>query len=212
MSPRIARIEDAGPGRKARRLVFDDGSEPRVTSAVAVKNLGLSEDTDIAAKALDEALAQIEPHLAKERAIQLLGYRERSTSELRKGLIDSGYGSSTASSVVERLQELGLVDDERFAGMWVHSRAASGIGARRIAHELAEKGVAPDTIDAALQESCPTDGQLERAKSALGGRVATDRKAREKLVRRLVSRGYDLSIALRAVQSASEDVECDSVE
>jgi regulatory protein len=212
VSPRIARIEDAGPGRKARRLVFDDGSEPRITSAVVVKQLRLLEDTDIRFDALNEALAQVEPDLAKERAIQLLGYRERSTSELRTGLVDSGYGPALAATVVERLQELGLADDERFAGMWVRSRAASGIGARRIARELVEKGVAEDVIDAAMRETCPSTGQLDRAIAALRGRVATDRKERNKLVRRLVSRGYELSIALRAVQSTSEGAECDSVD
>jgi SOS response regulatory protein OraA/RecX len=49
--------------------------------------------------------------------------------------------------------------------------------------------------------------QLDRARHALRGRTAADRKERDKLVRRLVTRGFDLSIAIRAVDAGSSPVE-----
>jgi regulatory protein len=199
MSPRIVRIEDAGPERRARRLVFDDGSPPRITSATVAKELRLEEGLDLPMAGLEAALAQAEPIRAKERALRLLRYRERSVAELARKLEGSGYDVALATAIVAHCQELGLVDDERFAEMWVHSRNATGHGARRIRQELAQKGVAPTVISAALERECPADQEFDRAQACLRGQRAQNPKDRERLARRLVSRGFDLATALRAV-------------
>ena len=183
--------------------MFEDGSEPRITSAAVLKELGLAVDSDV----LEAGLAEAESVLAKERALRLLGYRERSAAELTRKLGESGYDSATVAPIVARFIELGLVDDERFAGMWVRSRVAAGQGAHRIQRELAEKGVAPQIISAALERDCAPDTQVARARESLRGRRPADRKERDRLVRRLVTRGYDLSTALQAVSEAANDFE-----
>ena len=207
MTPRIVRIEDAGPGRKARRLVFDDDTPSRITSAAAVKELCLTAEEPVDADALEEALAEVEPGLAKERALRLLGYRERSEAELAAKLVDSGYGDAIVASIVTRFRELGLVDDERFASTLVRSRVAAGFGKRRIQRELADKGVATHIASAALEDDCPGEAQVSRARESLRGRTATDRKTRDRLVKWLVSRGYDLSTAIETVAGTSADDE-----
>jgi regulatory protein len=205
MSPRIIRIEDAGPERKARRLVFDDGSEPRTTSAVVAKELGLEEGLELSADALEMALQQAEPPRAKERALQLLGYRERSVAELTRKLRDSGYGAPLVLATVARCAELGLVDDERFAEAWVRSRTSAGHGSRGIRRELTEKGVSPHVIAAALERECATDQELARARAALRGQRALNRKDRDRLVRRLVARGFDLPMAFQVVGESGDE-------
>lgn len=201
MSPHILRIEDAGPDRKARRLVFDDGTQPRLTSATALKELGLVEGLSIDMAVLNASLSEVEPSLAKERALRLLGYRDRSRTELIQKLRDSGYSAAIAAQVADRFAEMDLLDDERFAAAWVRTRCAAGFGARRIARELADKGIPPETISAALEASCAVQDQLALARQALRGRKATDRRERDKLLRRLVAKGFDLSIALQAVST-----------
>ncbi|HEY5541372.1 MAG TPA: regulatory protein RecX [Coriobacteriia bacterium] len=201
MSPRIARIEDAGPDRKARRLTFEDGIEPRITSASVVKELGLEEGLSIDADVLEASLAEVELLLAKERALRLLGYRERSRAELVRKLCDSGYPEAIASQVAERFAEIELLDDERFAAVWVRTRNAAGFGARRIARELAEKGLAPETAAAALEAISGGEDQVARARQTLRGRIVTDNKERDKLIRRLVAKGFSLSVAVQAVDS-----------
>jgi regulatory protein len=209
MTPQIVRIEDAGPDRRARRLVFDDSTEPRITSAHVLKSLGIAVGMDVPVDALEAALAEAEYPLAKERALLLLGYRDRSRSELMGKLRDSGYSAAIAQRVADRFVEIQLVDDERFAAAWVRSRSAAGFGARRIARELAEKGIAPESASAALATVEDADEQLALAHRALRGRRAADRKERDKLVRRLVSKGYTLQIALQATElgQAEDDSE-----
>ena len=201
----LVRIEIAGPGAKARRLVFDDGGAPRETSAAAVKRLGIEEGTEVAREAVVAALSETEYGLAKERALRLLGYREHSAEELLRKLRDTGYPEAVAQAVVARFTEIELVDDARFAAAWNRSRAAAGYGPRRIRRELEMRGVSPETIRNALSDGEDSEDELARALSALGGRTAADRQGRDRLVRRLVSRGFALSVALRAVRASDID-------
>jgi len=212
VSTTIVRIENAGPGLRARRLVFEDGSEPRVTSKAAVKELGLEVGADVTPAVLEEALAEVELQLAKDRALLLLGYREHSQSELRAKLQDAGYSREIAAAVVARFAEVQLVDDVRFASAWVRTRRNARYGTRRIKQELQRKGVAEETVLAALEEESPDgDDELERARAALGSRSAADRKGREKLVRRLIGRGFSLGTAIEAVNSRVSSA-CDDMD
>ena len=206
MGTTIQRIENAGPDVRARRLVFDDASTPCVTSAAVLKLLSLDVGSAVDTDQLRAALAEHEPRLARERALQLLGYRERSRAELRQRLLDNGYSRDVVDPVVERFCEVELVDDRRFASAWVRTRASAGYGRHRIARELAEKGVDDDIISAALDDELRSD-ELSRATAALRGRRPRDAKDRERLVRRLVSRGFEFRIAHDAVGRASTDDE-----
>jgi regulatory protein len=200
----IVAIETTGRSPRARRLRFDR-AEPLLTSSSVVKLLALAEGDQWDEQRLGEALAEAEPELAKERAFRMLEYRERSREELLRSLLDDGYSRATADAVVARLEELGLVDDMRFSTMWTRSRVHAGYDRRRIHRELGQKGIDPAVIIQALDEAAPAEAGLERARKALRGKRATDRASRDKLVRRLVSRGFDLQTAIAAVTSEDED-------
>ena len=202
MSTTVARIEHAGPDMRARRLVFSDGSPSRTTSAAAIKELGVEEGAELSPQMLEDALAAIEPGLAKDRALRLLGYREHSRAELERKLRDSGYPRGLSAGIVERFVEVELVDDARFASAWVRSRRIARYGTRRIRQELERRGIAPEVIGAALDEGSPdSDDELSRAVAALGTRAASDRSSRDKLVRRLVGRGFSLGVSIAAVDT-----------
>jgi SOS response regulatory protein OraA/RecX len=208
----IVRIENAGPGLRARRLVFEDGSEPRLTSKAALKELGLEVGAETSPETLEAALSEIELPLAKDRALMLLGYREHSQFELAKKLRECGYPRDIAEAVVKRFVEVQLVDDARFAASWVRSRRSARYGTRRIKQELDRKGISEDVVLAALEEESPDgDDELARAQAALGARVAEDRKGRDKLVRRLVGRGFSLGVAIEAVNSSAASG-CDTMD
>jgi regulatory protein len=212
MSTTIVRIEHAGPQMRARRLVFQDGSPSRTTSATAIRELGVEEGSDVSPEQLDMALEAIEPALARDRALLLLGYREHSRAELERKLRDSGYSRELSSRIVKRFVEVELVDDARFAAAWVRSRRLSRYGARRIRQELQRKGIAPEVIDGALDEEAPDEtDELLRARAALGSRAASDRAGRDRLVRRLVGRGFSLGVSIAAV-NATRPTGSDSVD
>lgn len=53
-------------------------------------------------------------------------------------------------------------------------------------------------------ETFAGESELERARGVLGGKLPESRKDRERLVNKLVRRGFSLSIALKAVPGVGE--------
>lgn len=202
MGLRITRIEVAGPQRRARRLVFEDGAGGyRTISAAALKAIGVSEGELVDTEVFETSLAAVENSLAKDRALRLLGYRDRSAAEVTHKLADDGYPEPVAREVVERLVQSGLLDDERFATHWVEGRVANGIGPRRIEHELVEKGIASDLTERLLE---PIRGSAQAAQVArqLDRLDTAERTKRDRAIRRLIAKGFDLDIVLRVVREA----------
>ncbi len=199
----IEAIDTAGRSRRARRIRFDDGTE-RVTAASAVKALGLESGMSLAPPELDSMLAGVEPQLARDRALRLLGYRDRSTRELARRLEDDGYPEKVVRSLVDSLHTLGLVDDVRFAERLVETRVATGYGSRRILHELLECGIGREEAEALLEASEAVSFELDRLRALLRARPPADSHARERLLKKLVSRGFPPATVLDAMSDLAE--------
>jgi len=84
-----------------------------------------------------------------EAALRFLEPRARSSAEVRRRLGSYGYRADLVESAVERLMDLGVLDDEVFAREWVRSRDRTHPrGERALRSELRTKGVADQIIDA----------------------------------------------------------------
>ena len=90
--------------------------------------------------------AVTEPEAVMEAAAAFLAVRSRSVDETRKRLIHLGYPPAIVERVLERLVEIGYLDDLDFARAWVESRdRARPRGALALRRELGRKGV-PDEV------------------------------------------------------------------
>lgn len=203
--PTIERIDTCGPRGRGRRLHFTDVTESRTTSAAVVRALGLEVGSRISLSEIDA----VEPEAARERALALLGYRERSAAEVQDLLTGDGYPLVLARSMVQRFIELGLVDDERFARMWTASRRSAGYGPQRIRRELEAKGVDVAAVGMSSVDESDAD-VLERARTAIRGRVPTSNAERQRLVNRLLRRGFALGTALAVTAMGGPDEEAES--
>lgn len=154
---------------------------------------------------------------AKDLCLRLLTDRPRSRAELSKKLADKGYDEGVSARVLDRLTEVGLVDDAAFAEQWVRSRHVfSGKGKRALAMELRTKGVAPEVAAVALDQ-IDGDDERERAAELVRRKLRTTSldfevdgpggrsSERDRLVRRLVSmlarRGYPQGMAFDVVKT-----------
>jgi regulatory protein len=141
--------------------------------------------------------------------LRLLTARARTRAELAEQLAKRGYPDDVTTAVLHRLEAVGLVDDEDFAGQWVRSRQANaGKGKRALAAELRIKGVDDEVIATALEG---IDAGVERARAeqlverrlrreALGD--GDDAKVMRRLVGMLARRGYSQSLAVMVVTDA----------
>ncbi|MGW5149669.1 recombination regulator RecX [Rhodococcus koreensis] len=142
---------------------------------------------------------------AKDLCLRLLTDRARSRAELSDRLAKKGYSADIAERVLDRLTEVGLVNDADFAQQWVHSRHTySGKGKRALALELRRKGIGQEDATEALAQ---IDSEDERARATeLVAKklrtVSTD--DRDRAVRRLVSmlarRGFPQGMAFEVVK------------
>ncbi len=144
---------------------------------------------------------------AREICLQQLSFRPRTRAELATALRKREIDDTVAAEVLDRYDEVGLIDDAAFAKAWVNSRHFSrGLARRALASELRQRGVDPELVDEALDE---VDGETE----ASTARSLADRKLRsmsgvppEAVFRRLVAmlarKGYSAGVAIGAVKDA----------
>jgi regulatory protein len=123
-----------------------------------------------------------DPAVVLEAAARFLEARPRSVAEVRRRLTTAGYRADLVEGAVTRLLELGILDDEAFARMWVESRdRARPRGERAIRQELGLKGVDRSTVDLVLAERREAAAEREPDGDPV---ISADEAAAERLVAR----------------------------
>ena len=139
---------------------------------------------------------------AKARCLRILNARDRTSHELLERLDRDGYQPEIAESVVARLIEIGLVDDERYTEFFLLEAQASHKGWYRVKRELEQKG-----IDVESLAPPDFDEELQRALAAAERLVVLDQRGRERALRRLVSKGFSYEIALKVLDTKKGNAE-----
>ena len=135
---------------------------------------------------------------------QLTG-RARTRSELAGKLAGKNVPDDVATRLLDRFEEVGLVDDEAFAREWVEQRQTGrGLARRALAMELRRKGIDDDTARDVLEEIDPDD-EVEAARAVVRAKLRSVRGLdREKALRRLVGvlgrKGHSSSVAFQVVK------------
>jgi regulatory protein len=136
---------------------------------------------------------------AHNKALRLLGIRNRSSKEVKDRLQAYGYSDEITRQVIVRLEDTGLVDDRKFAFERTRSMGkGKGWGPRKLRWDLARYGVSGELTDLAVEQAY---GGQSRAKimrrlvrKRYGDEVLeakTDRKTRAKALRFLLGRGFE---------------------
>ena len=141
-----------------------------------------------------------------ERALGLLAVRQRSRRELERRLVQAGFEPDEVADELERLERVGLIDDEAFARAVVESRMGSrGESRRVVAGKLAQAGVAGDVAVTVLDEAPEADeSRAQRLADAKAPRLAglEPQVAFQRLYGFLARRGYGPEVARRAARTA----------
>lgn len=128
-----------------------------------------------------------DPNLVLDAALRFLEARQRSIAEVRRRLTTAGYREDLVSGAIDRLSELGMLDDDAFAASWVESRdRARPRGERALRAELAQRGVERAVVDAALagRRDRPSDDLAGSASEVGADRPSPDESAAERLLAR----------------------------
>lgn len=142
--------------------------------------------------------SQLETPVAIRRsAMDLLARREHSYAELLRKLQQRGASREMAEIELDRLQEEGLLSDERFCEAYVHARSQRGYGPLRLREELRQRGVAEGLIERELQSAerdWPALARVAFAKRFPEG-PATDIRERARQQRFMQYRGFSWTLS-----------------
>ncbi len=144
----------------------------------------------------------------RARALQCLARREYSRAELRAKLLPHAQleEDSERSEVVDLdalLDDLtvrGWLSDARATSQLVHAKR-SRFGIQRITHELRQRGISDELIDAALPAL--KESELDSAREVWQRRfgvVPQDVKEKAKQMRFLQSRGFSIDVILKVLK------------
>jgi regulatory protein len=147
-----------------------------------------------------------------EAAVQFLGNRPRSVSEIRRHLRGKRYDDEAIDGAIDKLRAQRYVDDLDFAKYWVEQRSRfRPKGDRALVSELTSKGVSRETIDAALGDM-PAESESDRARRAIVRQVRrwesldpTERK--RKIHAFLAARGFGYDVIDEVIARPGGDPE-----
>ncbi|RAO98831.1 RecX family transcriptional regulator [Petrotoga sp. 9PW.55.5.1] len=95
---------------------------------------------------------KLDEEAAVRTALNLIKYRLRSEEELKKRLIEKGYGIDIVNKVIEKAKKSGLVDDKLFAYLYAYDKLTlDKKGPMFIQHKLRELDVDDYLISDALE-------------------------------------------------------------
>jgi len=151
-----------------------------------------------------------------DRALDMLEARSRGVTELRRLLLKKGEPEPAVDAAIDRLKANGLLDDANFARQLTRSKALGpGLSRRRIAQELAKRGVDRAVSSEAIaevfeDENVDEEASLERvARKKLRTLTKLDDVTRQRrLFAFLARRGYasdDVQRIVRKLAGESEE-------
>jgi len=107
------------------------------------------------------------------RAVRLLAAKPRSVGELRERLLEKNWtNAEIVGSVIEKLEEYGYLDDEKFAGDLALSRLRQKPqGKRRLQQTLSQKKLSKENVEAAIESAFQKLPEAELIDAAIEKRV-----------------------------------------
>lgn len=197
---RVTALKETKAGRVALSL---DGAYTASLDVLTVGEYGLCVGDEVDEEILKEMLALSDSRRAKTRAIELLSYRDHSSAELKKKLLRHAT-EENADAAVERMEELGMVDDRSFALRYAKELSEVKLyGEKRVKAELQRKGLSSEDMEAALMELPDQRELIARLLEGKLARYAADPENRDKLMNRLLTRGFaweDIRAVLRETE------------
>lgn len=155
--------------------------------------------------------------VARKILLDQLTGRARTRSELAKALRKRQVPAEIAERLLDRFEEVGLIDDSAFAQEWIAQRQATrGLATRALALELKRKGLDDEVARSALGE-IDREAELDAAREQVRRKLRSMRgldaeRATRRLVGMLGRKGHSAGVAYRLVREELEAAGLESVD
>lgn len=193
----------AGKGEKIHLSL--DGEYIATVNADYWFTCGIRSGSEVSPEQLEELLAESARRKMMNKALDLLSMRDYSRRELSDKLVtkawekkeqkdmDLGSLKQQASDICDRLEELGLLNEERFARSYVDELIRrKHLSKSGLKTALIQKGVQRDIIETVLEEVevDPVEQVRELLATKFKNRDLSDEKQKTRTVNALLRLGY----------------------
>lgn len=152
----------------------------------------------------------LDSRAARAAALDSLARRDHASDDLRRKLLEKGYGPAVVGEVIERLRAEKLLDDRRYVENFIGFRATRGQGPLRVRADLRRLGVPDDVVEDGIGAYADWVAQLRRARQKkFGAKLPTDYADRQRQARFLGYRGFT-GAQIRLVLGFDTDIEVDT--
>ena len=193
----------SGDGFKVR---LSDGSFFYVSYAFyreARLGCGIGVDEELLSRLENESHRQ----LCRQKAFDFLSLREHSSFELSQKLKRRQFPAEVVRRVLDELTEKGVVDDERFARLYIESRIRRGKESRmETAAKLAENGIASGTARMLLNRIYDAETE-EKVAAALVQKAAASGKPADRVKESLLRKGFPFRTVKALFPVSADDEE-----
>ena len=180
-------------------------------SALIVLQMGLRVGQELSPDQLEQLNEEEALQQATNRVLNFLSFRPRSREEVRRYLRKKETPPELINAVMQRLDDLDLINDQSFTEFWVESRERSNPkGAQALKNELRMKGVKRELVDELVTDEQDEERALRagRKKAAqLARQSEMDFKTfRARLGPFLQRRGFSYQVTTHAVHALWKEV------
>lgn len=184
----ITAIEERKKGMSA---LFIDGEYAVSIDTVTLISSGKRTGSEITDEELYDLIELSKLNRAKEKAMYLLEYRQRSSREIEEKLLPL-YGEKATEAAVERLTDLGLINDESFARDYARNLLeVKRFSGKRVLYEMMKKGIDKELAEEIIEEydTDPVE-QIIEVINRKYLRSLNDEKGRKRIISGLRNMGY----------------------
>lgn len=177
--------------KKGRYSVFIDGEFAFAASDEVIIGCGLKYGLTLTPERFSQVRYTAMKKTAQERALRLLSYKSYTKNGMVERLLEYA-DEDIAREVVERLAELGLINDEDYAERYAEELLqGKKYGARRVIYELTKRGVEKELAENTVQRIAPdTVDTITAIIDRRYARYLADQKGRQKTTNALARMGY----------------------
>ena len=195
------------PRRKGLSALYIDGELAMKLDTEVLIAQRFDVGREITDEELRECLIASELKRCKDKAMWLISFRDHSRRELVDKL-RRDYSEDCCEQTADRMVELGLIDDERFARRYsadlINLKHLSYRGVRQ---KLAEKGISRELIDSVTGElKIDEEQQIRTIIDKKYSRVMNDEKGRRRAYNALMRLGFSYQ-DIKSVMAEYTDTE-----
>lgn len=195
------------PRRKGLSALYIDGEYAMKLDTEILLSFRFDVGREIDDDELHECVQASDVKRCKDKAMWLISYRDHSRNELFNKL-RRDYRDEICEAAVARLEELGLIDDMRYARRYTADLISlKHLSERGIRQKLREKGIDRDLIDEVLDEvEIDEEDQIRSIIEKKYARALSDEKGQRRCANALARLGFSYA-SIKSVMNEYIEIE-----